>query len=420
MHVHGPTLGIPSPSLDALLAVSDGEARTLWDAACGLAAWRLTEQAALYDRLVQWQAEPWSRAQVSVGRPEPALEPDDLARAVVALRPDLLQRLDGPAFRQATATWRERIAVTAPLPLAPAWGRRWAPPPAAIDVPELIRSLPWRTLRGVARLDPSVQEGLCTAEEGFGRLIEALSARRSLGAEPAPAYLAREPDAAWIGRLAHGPGVVLLGPPGAGKRAVVAQLRRWTDRPVNIDNWHGGGRPERSGKYQPADVPASVAAGFDLVCVWTRLPDVALLGYATELALDPDARFQLVLAVSPGAWDQARIAVPELQRLPVAPVPPLADDELLPVWLCQRPWLEDQLGERFDLARIVCLGADRLRPLLAALDPHDRTVRDRTDALRAVMGTARLRSAKFWLRRHPKLAPDPDALLALDAALSGE
>ncbi|MCY1010907.1 hypothetical protein OV079_36155 [Nannocystis pusilla] len=412
MHVHHPAFGVPSPTVPEIRARCEADARRLWDAAVSLARWRVAQEEAL--------------AAVPYGGPDPeagAVEPGDLARAIVALQPELLgSTLMGAPLDRAHAIWRQRIAEASDLPLAYSWGRRWAIREAAgasVDPGVLLRSLPDRTLWALSALDPRNAEGLITAREAYCALFDQLGARGHVGLTVQPAWLEREPDAVWRERLVHGPGFALVGEACSGRRALIRQLRRLLlqTRGMNVDNWHGGGSPDPRYRARPDAVPASIAPG--LVCAWTRVPeDPPLLRYAAEMALDPDAAFQLILAATEAGWARLCEMAPDLARWPVVPMPPPTDDELLPIWLCQRPYIEDVLGERIDLRRLLPLPPDRLRRLLAAVDPHDLTIPEQGHAvrLREALGEllcARSRATRRQIREHPELA-------ALDAGFSGD
>lgn len=103
--------------------------------------------------------------------------PDDLARAVVAMRPDLLEPLAGPALARASAMWRARIEPGDDRELAEAWGRRWVLGAGSIGVETMMRSLPPHTLWARAALDPGFDDGLVTQHETRDRLLDGLGAR---------------------------------------------------------------------------------------------------------------------------------------------------------------------------------------------------------------------------------------------------
>lgn len=412
MHVRHPAFGVASPTVSEIRARCDLDARRLWDAAGSLAGWRVAQEEAL-------AAAPYGGPHPEAG----AIEPGDLARAIVALHPELLgPTVSGGPLDRAHAIWRQRIAGASDLPLTYSWGRRWAAHEvagASVDAGVLLRSLPDRTLWTLSALDPRCAEGLMTARETYCALFDQLGARGHVGVAVEPAWLEREPDDVWRERLVHGPGFALIGEACSGRRALIRQLRRLVpqNRGVNVDNWHGGGLPDPRYRARPDAVPASIAPG--LVCAWTRVPDdPQLLRYAAEMALDPDAAFQLILVTTEAAWARLREVAPDLARWRVVPMPPLTDDELLPIWLCQRPYVEDVLGERIDLGRLLPLAPDRLRRLLARIDPHDLTIPEHGHAVRLREGLAELlcersRATRRQLREHPALA-------AVDAGLSGD
>lgn len=410
-----PALGRPSPSLEALRARSDTGALALWDAAAALVAWREQREA-------DAELEPRPRPRAI----EPGIGGWDLARAILALRPELLG--DGFAVSE---TWRARIGEARCDRLAHSWGRRWAwLEPRAIGAAEMVRAIPPLVLWRLARLSPAFRDGLVVASEAYARLFDDLG-RRGLTAGPAPR--------AWLDPGVElepgGPGYAFVGPPGSGKRTLMAHLTKLLGpRPINVDNFHGG---------------VDVAIDRGLVCGWTcahRL-DPTVVQRAVDLAADPDAGFQLVIAAEPEQWSEIRSRVPSVDRLAVIERAPPADDELLAIWLCQRPLLEDLLGTRVDLGWLIARfdelrahgpAVDVARATLAALDLGSRGLVDPELKTAPLAGAPEVPG---WLRRlgdrdveHAwrslvrayawvePLVPSAERLgdlLELDAALSG-
>ncbi|MCA9717219.1 MAG: hypothetical protein KC468_21270, partial [Myxococcales bacterium] len=271
-----------------------------------------------------------------------------------------------------------------------------------------------------------------------------LAARGGLGGRVPSVWMARD-DVALDERV---PGHALVGPPGAGKRALLGQLaRRFPGRGVNVDNFHGGGAPDPRYRARPETSYAALSPG--LVCAWSaahRL-EPALVEYAVEMAQDTGARFHLVIAATPARWAELVARAPALAALRVIELAAPRDDELLARWICQRPQLEDRVGARLDLAwslaqldrlATIAAPAELLRVWLRELGltsralyepgaltrhglepalPGARVPRRRLAASRA---RARLLRGRPWLE---PLIPDDaqlDALRELDAAISGD
>ncbi|MEQ1507639.1 MAG: hypothetical protein ABMB14_35740 [Myxococcota bacterium] len=447
--VHHPALGVPSPTFDALRGATAPDAAPVWDAARAIAGWRLRQHQRVVDALDALQDVPLGRPVHPAPMVASGVGPDDLAAALLALHPELFDALRGPALDQARARWRARLdgGPIPELPLSPGWARRWAatwrPSDPPVDLGALMQSLPFPTQGAFRSLDPRCVEGLILAREsGWG---DALARRGWTSPRIPPAYLERIPDHRCAAVL-DPPGAFVVGPPGSGKRAMVRQLGRLRpDLGINVDNWHAEGPPARG--HCEAPVPASVQPG--LVCVWTetsrRMCAPALTRYAAALALDPTAGFRLVVAATAeerAAWIGD---APDLARWPVLAVEPPAGDELLALWLCQSPRVQDELGERLDLWQLLArLDPARIRAGLSVLALDARWVADDADLARVVdlLGAVRhpmlagkavavqlrrgAEAAHRWLTgRHPwldPLVPTPghlSALCALDAALSG-
>lgn len=413
MRVDHPALGRPSPTLEQLRGRSDADALELWDAAAALASWRERREA---DAGLEPRPRP---------RPiEPGIGGWDLARALLALRPETLGL-------ERSETWRARIGGERRDQIAASWGRRWAwLDPVSIGVGEMVRALPPPVLWRLARLLPEFRDELVVASEAHARLFDDLG-RRGLVTGAAPrAWL--DPD---IELDPRAPGYALVGPAGSGKRTVMAHLSRLLGpRPINVDNFHGG---------------AETAIDRGLVCGWTcahRL-EPAVVRRALDLAVEPGAGFQLVIAADPDQWREIRGRVPAIDRLEVIERAPPPDRSLLAIWLCQRPMLEDLLGARVDLAWLIARfdelrahgpPAQVMRATLAALDLAGRQLVDPELQTAPLAGAPEVpgwlrrlgdrdleRGWRSLLRDHGWLEPlvagadHLGELLELDAALSG-
>ncbi len=75
--------------------------------------------------------------------------------------------------------------------------------------------------------------------------------------------------------------------------------------------------------------------------------------YCVELASDPTQQFRLVMVMTPEAFKRREQQLPLLRNFPRVEVPQIRDDELLALWICQLPVLEDVTGIEFTLARML-------------------------------------------------------------------
>ncbi|NOK15628.1 hypothetical protein [Corallococcus carmarthensis] len=355
----------------------------------------------------------------------------DLVRAMVVTQQKTLQDLSLAPID----VWNKRMGPERLERLAYSWGRRWAYlSPMSIGLQEMFRSLSRRALTALAHLDEQFQEGLITEEEALSHLIDNVASRGWYGGDIPPAWLSRHSPQLDT----SAPGHALVGPAGAGKRTFLGRLP-FPEREVNIDNFHGGGFSDPKYEARPETSYASLSPG--LVCGWSwaHKLEPALVRYAIEMANDSEARFHLVIAATPDEWEQIKAVAPQASTLRVLMFEPPADDELIPLWLCQRPMLEDRLGRLLDLswlmsrlARLRRYGspASILRGLLPTRNAVGSLVLPEADLFGeheastprplSKIGWDRLtRKDGEWLQQ---LLPAPDHFsraMRLDAALSG-
>ncbi|MBX2804251.1 MAG: hypothetical protein KTR31_41705 [Myxococcales bacterium] len=476
--VEHPTLGVPSPTLPQLVEASTEEARALWAAAGALASVRIQGQDELRRAYASLYEAPSDWARPAPALPLPGgdfLEPNDLARALVVRHPELLEPLAGPALTEAAGRWADRMGPPTELTLSPIWARRWcylwSGDGGVIDVPRLVRGLPWRSWHALAALDSRVVEGTIAHSEAVDRLLDGLARQGQglVGPVPPPAYLQRVDDEHLRSWLDAPLGALVVGPAGSGKRTSIGRIGRLrSERPIHVDNFHGAGPPDPAYRATPQVVPATVNPG--QICVWSShglgdpesratpsrynslgpspsaagLPE--LLRYAVELALDEPADFRLVLLLTEEQRARCCAWAPDLEKWPVHRLEAPTDEELLPLWLCQRPLVEDMLGDScalFDL--LARVGSGSLRERLLQVQPAGRWLwvpdpaGPLANALRGAPCTSvrvgpgfrqqlARRPEKAWLRLM-RQAPDLQALVSgpeqlvwlaeLDAALSG-
>jgi hypothetical protein len=443
---HHPALGVSSPSLAEVRARSTPEARVVWDAAANLSAWRQASVARVESELRPYGASESIESR-SLAR-EPGISGPDLARAFLALHPDRI----GFEMSDEVVFWR-RLALDASSDkadaLSYALGRRLAwLASEEIDLDSLLRALPTHGLRVLARLWPAFREGLVTEQEAYGKIVDALVA---CGRAPA-----LEPRVLWD-RIRcslddERPGYAIVGPALSGKRTLLHRMKEFfPTRGVNVDNFHGGGSPDPKCRARPSAVFAAMNPNAHLLCCWSNaaMLEPELLSYALEIALDPNADLRLAITATQQQFDEIVQREPAARRLSIIRTPAIRDDELLTVWLCQRPRIEDVRGKRFDLFRLLGrIGYLRryapagllLRKLLEALDMTGAADFAGSDWGEDLFGTeARVfgqnrhrpqepqrawerlvRGERSWIEPFVTSAERLHALLELDDAISGK
>ena len=401
-------LHVVSPTLEELRNASTPEALAVWNAASSLSFWRNQNEEHLRSLWAEHHAEP-AAPPVPPSFDEPGINGIDLARALVAHHSGSLPGLNLAA---ASELWRTRVGDGRVDRLSYTWARRWAYLAFdSIGIEELFRSIPGRARTALARLDDRFQEGLITEEEASNHLVDKLGSAGRYGGDVPPACLWRP----CFPRLElSAPGHVLIGPTLAGKRTFLSQLKaHFHERGINIDNFHGGGFPDPKYKARPEATYAAVSPG--LVCVWTyahRL-EPALLRYALEMAGDPEADFHLILSATADEWAEILAMAPRASTLRIVPFEPLPEEDLVAIWLCQRPMLEDHSGRRLDLGWLIArLGHLRRYDSPSAILRRFLPTRDAAGSL--VINDDDLRGPTEPLRRRPLSASNHDRIVRRD------
>ena len=381
--VYHPLLRRAAADRASLVARSDAEAQALWAAAGRLAAWRIARQRAAQEAISETLDEPWGGESQSWQPPPEALTPSDMARALMALQPALIQARvlpdeHGEQLLQANTTWAARLEQDAgpPPPLDRYWARRWAMAsqraPLSLTASTLLENLSTPGLAALAAFHQQWREGLLLWSETMNKVLHNLAE-----AELHPVTEAL--PAAWLERgglmaavdagLRSGPGVVALRAPGGARQSLLAA---WSSR-------HGAGdvpEPLRSTALVSSYIPycqppggwrARATSSNDWILMLTdpavgSIVDQSPTPYWAPGSLarlselceaDDDSRPRLLIETTPARWSALVAQLPALAGLAVLEHPPLSDVELLPAWLCQRPALEDHARAPFGLFELL-------------------------------------------------------------------
>jgi len=367
----------------ALIAGSDDEARALWAAAGRLAAWRVARQRAAQEAISETLDAPWGGDSQEWRPPPEALTPSDMARALVALRPALIQARvlhdeHDEHLLLANATWAARLAEDRgpPPPLDRYWARRWAMAaqraPLSLTPSALLENLSTPGLEALAAFHQQWREGLLLWSETLNKVLHNLAEAELHAATEAvpPAWLERGGLMAAVDEgLRAGAGLVALRAPGGARQSLIAA---WSSR-------HGAGdvpEPLRAAALVSSYIPycqppgawrARSASSDDWILTLTDLAVGSLVDHPSApywgpsslarlstLCEDPGDRGpRLLIETTPARWSALVAQLPALAELAVIEHPPLSDVELLPAWLCQRPALEDHARAPFGLFELL-------------------------------------------------------------------
>lgn len=392
-----PLWGVPCPTLDDLLARADPEAAVVLRSAARLAGWRLDAQRRALAIKAELETTPWSPPSLEWPMSPRAMLPADLARALLVERPHLLldaQFAHEPAarepFEDARRRW-SRVLEASPaepeaLPLLRPWARRLAlgrldHPTLRLEPRHLVSAslVPeWIELSG------RYHDGLVTREEAHDRLYDGLAVAAERGIVPRTAIdpLVPEPYVdhhdgvrALERALVAGPGAVLLGPEGSGRRSLVRACQ-WRHRRregprelrghgFNLDRFYvtptlheheEGARlelpPEMSDRCVFALVREGVGAAFDTMHPLHRQWSAAL-EEGLRMSLEPAQCFRLVLGLIPAEYPVMVRRFPSLERLETIRVPTPARRDAIAMWIAKGIELEQQARAPLELVQIL-------------------------------------------------------------------
>lgn len=377
-----PLLNQRSPRLVDVVERCDAEARTTLELAAGFARRRIELQTQLASLAGELQHAPWADPIVAWREPSRGVSPTDLLRAVLARHGDRIAEaafaMDvGESFGAAVRHCRAlatNLGRADDLELDPIWARRWATTTTAIDLAALIGSLTATSLRRLAAFSSKYSEGLVTEDEAFYSVIDQLTGQGiacRFALPMPPAYWDRHDGLAALDQLlVQAPGVVIVGNTHTGRHALIEawgrrlrtagpdELRRFG---FNIDNFHGGGELEWRGQRvdtwaaidrgciavlsnfgAPLDEPGDAGASL------RRFPD-----YCLDFASDPANEFRIVILMTPDELAHRERQLPALRGVPRVEVPPIAEGDLMLLWICHTLSHEDALGIEIPLPRLI-------------------------------------------------------------------
>jgi hypothetical protein len=458
-----PLLGKRSPQLAELVERCDAAARATLVLAVGLARRRIELQARLAAEL---QAAPWAEPAVAWRAPSPGVTSTDLLRALLARHHERIAEVAfgrddvDASFMVAVDRWRSLAAADTHegLELDVVWARSWALLPDAkpIDLDTLLGCLTEASLRRLAAFSSRFVQELITEDEAFNRVFDNFAhagVRQRFAMPMSPAYWDRHGGLCDLDRLlARPPGVVIVGSAGCGRHQLVeawgrrlrtdgpAELRRFG---FNIDNFHGGGELEWKGER----VQTYASVDTRCICVLSQFGAELREGtwpterrfpeYCLDFANDPANEFRLVIVTTPEQLVERERQLPALRDFARIEVPPIADPDLLPLWICQLPAIEHRLGIEISLPRLIDRLAwrspDRWRDFAATADLAceselagcERSIRAFVRRARTAWSEPSERRLAGYLDANPPLARlcgDPGrwtALVALADALHG-
>ncbi|MCY1060013.1 hypothetical protein [Nannocystis sp. SCPEA4] len=387
--IHHPLWNVPLPTYRDLLDRATPEGQAVLVFAARLAARRIDDQNAIGLAIGDLTEAPWLTDDLEWSPPpRGVLQPTDLLRALLTERPELVPALmfagrldafDEESLAAVRARWigeRDARPASEQLGLPRWWARRWALVDAPIDPAMCLQQIGEAGLRWCAEQSTLYREGRITSDEALNDALDRMAAADRLR------YVGRIPRgyvdhfdglAALADALTRGPGAVLLGAEGSGRRALLGAFgRRLRDRGepaalrrlgFNVDNFHGGpmlGTADDPDAFMP---PAAVdhdtiygltADGF----TGALRPDgdpamIRLIRHCAALCGDPSSGFRLVIAATPGEWASLRALAPALDVLTPIAVPPIPDEALLRAWLCHAPTIEDRTQQPVSLFGLV-------------------------------------------------------------------
>ena len=446
--VHHPVLDTKIPPLRELRERATSRALEILDAAARAASWRVQREMQLQALRDELATAPRNGKPHRIEPVRHEVRPIDLLRALLAVTPDviggLLPGANGP-LRQAAARWTMQVQgdrVIGDLCLESRWARRWAMADHVFDAPEvttayLLASVGYETLRALAPLSSLVEQDLASLHDVHRRFMQAALAYTDHRIfEPLlPAYYDRHGGLSAIDEaLASHHGVVLVGPEGSGRTALLeAWLRRMqlgegTDatrgldvlcNPFDADWMNDEASMERvvtekpsllaltpKGRrvfFDPRDDDTVRDDGVSPARLWDYEPEYAsgspetrLLTRCSEWASEPWRRVYVIVVLTEAERERLVARAPMVADFPAVRVPPLDTRDHLPVWLCHGI---DREG----------LGIDQALAILSELRPAD-VARVKPWDIGPVLGSslaqrlydperARMLEAPSWLRR---------------------
>lgn len=377
------------PTVGDLLRHADYDARPVIEAAVRLAGHRIRLQNQAEALRAEWSRTPWPVGYGQWELPPRVLLPEDLARGFLAAAPERVREVlftnlecTSEAFDEAVACWQATLAqassdVDSELQLHRPWARQFAWSLAHEPSLSTLQLLGHGTYMVFAEFPSMYNEGLITQGESEGHLLrevgeacarEGVSYQQVAPIIPRP-YADRGHLAKFESMLAEGPGVMLVGEPGSGRRSLLraCQVRhRQGVGPTalqgfgfNIDRIYELPRLDGEVLCTPPELDdgcvfALVELGIAPICE-QRKPSrewVMTLERGWEISGSGRAG-RLVLGVTESQRSRLCQLIPQLRELPVLRLPRPSDFEVVVHWMCRVFELEHYVGGPVDLARIL-------------------------------------------------------------------
>ncbi|MCA9660834.1 MAG: hypothetical protein KC486_21000 [Myxococcales bacterium] len=392
--LHHPLLGVACPTVGDLLDRAGLEARRTLETAARLAARRCAQQDQALALREEVGAAPSSESLAPWAMPPWALTPSDVARALLAELPRVVMDAlfveisDDAAelLGQDRDRWRRSAEDSPPevdrdLPLARAYARRWALTLGRDSARPLaaLQLLGHGASAALATYSSRYLDGLITLREAEFEVQRNLAAaaerERWCSAEIDPAldepyYDYFDGIAAVEAALERGPGAVVVGERGSGRRALLRECQRRHRRGAGPPAIRGFGFTidyARGFPFFAADCTLVPPPEVDDPCIFAFVdPGITIL-----LGDNPDPELaqawlamclrrsgggddpRLILALTPAQHRQLRRILPELARLEVIAIPEPAPIDEFVMSMCKVFELETIAAGPVDLARLL-------------------------------------------------------------------
>jgi hypothetical protein len=379
-----PLVGVPCPNVGDLLDRADAEAREVLTVAARLAAWRIAQQDHVQALVTALSADPWSAKQPLVSLPPRALTADDVARAffvvlpewteeVLSYRPTEPGRLAAQVQRWRSVAAQLELPFDRTLPLARPFARTWALTLARSTQPiSTLQLLGHGATDGMLSINDDDLESTEVARVRLLHRVGEAAWRAHIHHSGVPhehqaAYFDRHAGVAELERaLARGPGAVVLGERGSGRRALVAcveahihrvaELRGFRFGDVWDSPWMNGDELLLPIGIGPQNVVTIRDFGRVLALEYQPMPMYRAWLATLEIMLQQCGggdSLRVVIVATPQEHRLLLERVPMAAKLPVIHVPRPTPFERVAIWMCRVFELEQHAEGPVDLARLL-------------------------------------------------------------------